>query len=104
MGRESERQRGRAGRRNRKRVSRKGILTSRKTWHGNTSGKPNYAKASDEFTFWLLLAVMNDLLSLAGESRMSSIRSSVTGSVLQQQVHLIESMRSVFVLQSKVAS
>lgn len=60
--------------------------------HGKRSGILNYAKASDGFTFWLLLAVMNDLPSVVGESSMSSIRSSVTASVLQQQVHLSETV------------
>lgn len=61
------------------------------------------AEHNDGVTLWLLLAVMNDLLSLAGESRMSSMLSSVD-SVLRQQVDLTETMRSVLTLQPKVAS
>lgn len=60
------------------------------------------AEHNDGVTLWLLLAVMNDLLSLAGESRMSSMLSSAD-SVLQQ-VDLTETMRSVLMLQPKVAS
>lgn len=50
------------------------------------------AEHNDGVTLWLLLAVMNDLLSLAGESRMSSMLSSVD-SVLQQ-VDLTETISS----------
>lgn len=55
----------------------------------------NYTRAEhgDGVTLWLLLAVMDDLLSLAAESRRSNMLSSLD-SVLQQQVHLTETMRS----------
>lgn len=64
----------------------------------NTLSIFNYVHAEDDndITLWLLLAVMKGLLSLAGESRMSSMLSSAD-SGLQQQVHFHKQTSSLLV-------